>query len=296
MTVGDILDGVFKLFKANARAVVTIVAVFIVPLQLGASFAQRDTFGGAGFLDAIGDPSLLDGQQGTSAGDIGVTILVTLAGLIIVPFMAGAISQIVGASYLGESLAAGPALRRTLRRFWSLLGGWFVSRLLSLSGFVLIGALALVLVATGATTAAAVVAVLGFLFLGIPVLVAVSTLAVAVAPAIVVEELGPIVGVRRSWRLMRPRFWGVLGISMLAGLIAGVISFVLSFVPSVAALVVGLEHGWVLLAVGAILASLVSEPVVAIAATLLYFDARIRNEGFDLQIIAAELSGTGAAP
>jgi hypothetical protein len=35
---------------------------------------------------------------------------------------------------------------------------------------------------------------------------------------------------------------------------------------------------------------------VAIAATLLYFDARIRNEGFDLQIIAAELSGTGAAP
>ncbi len=292
MTVGDILDGVFKLFKANARAIVTIVAVFMIPLQLGASFAQRDTFGGAGLLDAIGDPSLLD-QEAT--GGFGADIVTTLAGLIIIPFMAGAISQIVGASYLGDRMTAGPALRRTLRRFWPLLGGWFVSHLLSLAGFVVAGALALVLLATGAGTGAAVVAVLGSLFLGVPVMVAVSTLSVAVAPVIVVEEVGPIAGVRRSWRLMRPRFWGVLGISLLAGLITSVLGGVLSTVPSIAAFVVGLEHGWILLAAGAILASLVSSPIVAIAATLLYFDARIRNEGFDLQIIATELSGTGAA-
>lgn len=292
MTVGDILDGVFKLFKANARAIVTIVAVFMIPLQIGASFAQRDTFGGAGLLDAIGDPSLLD--QEATAG-FGADIVTTLVSLIVIPFMAGAISQIVGASYLSEGMTAGPALRRTLRRFWPLLGGWFVSHLLSLAGFVVAGALALVLVATGVGTAAAVVAVLGFLFLGIPVMVAVSTLSVAVAPVIVVEEVGPITGVRRSWRLMRPRFWGVLGISLLAGLISSVIAAVLSTVPSIAAFIVGLEHGWVLLAAGAILASLVSSPIVAIAATLLYFDARIRNEGFDLQIIATELSGTGAA-
>ncbi len=294
MTVGDILDGVFKLLKANARTLVTIVAVFVVPLQLLTSFAQRRTFGGVGFFEALRDPSVFDPEAAQPFGDLGVFLVVTLAGLVVLPFMAGAISQVVGASYLGETLTAGPALRRTLRRFWSLLGGWFVSHLLGLGGLVVTAVATLVLVAAGAGTAAAVVAVLGILLLGLPALLVASALSVVVAPVIVIEELGPIVGVRRSWGLVRRRFWPVLGISLLAGIIAAVVGQVLAFVPSVAAFVVGLEHGWLLLAVGGILASLVSTPIVSIAATLIYFDLRIRLEGFDLQIIATELSGTGA--
>ena len=45
----------------------------------------------------------------------------------------------------------------------------------------------------------------------------------------------------------------------------------------------------------AVLTALVTTPIVAIVATLLYFDARIRNEGFDLQVMALYLEG-GAAP
>jgi hypothetical protein len=33
----------------------------------------------------------------------------------------------------------------------------------------------------------------------------------------------------------------------------------------------------------------VTAPIVAIVATLLYFDARIRHEGFDLQVIARDM-------
>ena len=43
-------------------------------------------------------------------------------------------------------------------------------------------------------------------------------------------------------------------------------------------------------AIGEILPALVTMPLVAIVATLVYFDLRIRNEGFDLQMIAAELA------
>lgn len=295
MTVGDILDGVFKLLKANARSLVTIVAVFVVPLQLLSSFAQRGTFGGAGFFEALRDPSVFDPEASQPFGDLGVFLVVTLAGLVVLPFMAGAISQVVGASYLGETLTAGPALRRTLRRFWSLLGGWFVSHLLGLAGFLVVAVAVLLLAALSAGTAALVVAVMGFLLLGLPTLLVASALSVVVAPAIVIEDLRPIAGVRRSWGLVRRRFWPVLGISLLAGIIAAVVGQVLAFVPSVAAFVVGLEHGWLLLAVGGILASLVSTPIVSIAATLIYFDLRIRLEGFDLQVIAAELSATGAS-
>ena len=113
------------------------------------------------------------------------------------------------------------------------------------------------------------------------------------APAIVVEHLGPIAATKRSWSLMRRRFWAVLGTALLAGLIASILGQVLGFIPSLAGLLIGTDGGWVLLAVGAILTALVTQPIVAIVATLQYFDARIRFEGFDLEIIAAELASSG---
>ena len=294
MTVSDILDGVFKLFKANAVTIVVIVALFNVPLQLVAAWLQRDALGGAGFLDALGDPSVLDTdatQPFGEAGDIWASVAITIASLVVVPFMAGAISQVVAASYLGETLSAGPALTRTLRRFWALLGGWFITHVPALVA----GAAFVLLLFLGPGLGVVVgVGFLAVLVLG-PLLLAVSALSVAVAPAIVVEELGPFAGVRRSWGLVRRRFWAVLGISLLAGLITSLVAGALGFVPSVIALFFGLEYGWIVLAAGGILASLVSEPIVAIAATLIYFDLRIRTEGFDLQIIATELARQGTS-
>ena len=35
--------------------------------------------------------------------------------------------------------------------------------------------------------------------------------------------------------------------------------------------------------------TIVLSPIVAIIATLLYYDARIRNEGYDIEVMAAEL-------
>ncbi len=291
MTVGDILDGVFKLFKANAGAIVAIVAAFSVPLQLLAAWAQRDALS-VGLFDTLGDPSVFDPETAQPFGDFGATVVVSLAQLLVLPLMAGAISQVVAASYLGERLSAGPALRRTLSRFWALVGGWLVAHLPLLIGLALLGVM--LLLGAGLATLLVVFGI-GVMVLT-PLVLAVSALTVAVAPAIVVEELGPLAGVRRSWRLVWGRFWPVLGISLLAGLITSFVASALGFVPSFVALFFGLEYGWIILAVGGILASLVSAPIVAIAATLIYFDLRIRFEGFDLQVIAAELTASSATP
>jgi len=289
MTVGDILDGAFKLLKANARTIFTIVAVFVVPLQLLAAFAQRNLLGGTGFLDAMNDPSLLEADQPVADQFAGYAA--TLLNLVVLPFLAGAISQVVGASYLGEELSPGPALARTLRRAWALFASWVVVHVLEM-GVVVVGMVVAVVaigLAGGGVQLAVALVGIGLFLLGIPVALGVMALSVAVAPAVVVEELGPIQGVRRSWSLMRRRFWPVLGIALLAGLVSNVLGQVLGVVPTFAGLIVGLEWGWILLAVGAILTALVTTPIVAIVATLQYFDARIRFEGFDLQVIAAEL-------
>ena len=120
--------------------------------------------------------------------------------------------------------------------------------------------------------------------------ICVMTLCVMVAPAIVTENLGPIQGLRRSWRLASRRFWPTMGIALLAGFMVSLLGNMVGFVPNVLALVVGLHWGWILLAVGSSITALLTTPLVAIVATLLYFDARIRTEGFDLQVIAAGLA------
>lgn len=296
MTVGDVLDGAFKLMKANARSVFTIVAAFVVPLQLLAAFSQRNALGGAGLLDVLNDPSVAEAaaESSRSNADLILSLVASFLNILVLPFLGGAISLVVGASYLGQELGPAEALRRTVRRAWALFASWVIVHVLEAAGFVVALVVAVLLAVAGAGGLLVVlVAAVGFLA-GVPLLLAVMALSVLTAPAIVVEELGPIRGVRRSWSLVRRRFWPVLGIALLAGVIAFVIGNVLGTVPQLLALVVGLEWGWLLLAFGAILTAMVTQPIVAIVATLQYFDARIRFEGFDLQVIAAELAATGA--
>ena len=60
-------------------------------------------------------------------------------------------------------------------------------------------------------------------------------------------------------------------------------------VPQVAALAIGAESGWPLLALAGILSEVVTTPFVAAATVLLYLDLRVRNEGLDIEIAARQL-------
>lgn len=260
MSVGDILDGAFKLLKANARTILLIVAAIIVPVQFLSAFAVREQVS-MGLLNILSDPTLVDSDANFGVGNPAVTILTGVVSLLTGPFIAGAVSRVVAASYIGEQMGPGPALRITVRRFGALL-----------AASILVFALQLV----------------GVVLCIVPGLLAFA-LYTAVTPALMVEELGPVQAMRRSWRLMRPRMWHVLGIAVLARIMAGVLGNLLGGIPSVAATVLGGSFAWFFIAIGAILSSLVSAPIVAIVATLLYFDGRIRHEGFDLQMMARDL-------
>jgi hypothetical protein len=88
----------------------------------------------------------------------------------------------------------------------------------------------------------------------------------------------------------------VLGIALVSGLLASVLGNVLGGVPTAIALAIGLKWAWPLLAVGSIISALVTTPFVAIVATLIYFDGRIRQEGFDLQVMAQGLATRAQTP
>jgi hypothetical protein len=264
MSLSDILDGAFKLFKANFKTILTIVAILAVPFHIIGALLERNLLGGKGFFTLLNDPSAAATARSTGGGTRVqlATYGLTLINLVLLPFIGGAIAKVVAASYVGQQLSAGEALRAVRRRFWALLGAWWTWHPLEWIGFVLC------------------------IFPGL----AVMTWFVMVAPAIVTEELGPIQGLKRSRDLARRRFWPTMGIALLGGLMASFLGQIVGGIPSVVALVIGLKWGWILLAAGSSLTSLLVTPLVSIIATLLYFDARIRTEGFDLQVIAAGLA------
>jgi hypothetical protein len=269
MSFADVLDGAFRLLRANLATIVLVTAVFIVPLELISAFLARDVFGGRGIIDLIRDPTLAqqEFETGVSTTQLLGTIATSLIGLLITPIIGGAITRVVSTSYLGQQLSAGDALRTAGRRVWALLGAAILVHLIELVGFVLC-------VLPG-------VAAMAFL--------------ICTTPAVMVEEIGPIKAMRRSFALVRPRFWPVLGIAVVSGIMASILGSILGTPFTAAAQAIGLHWGFILLAIGSIVPTLVTAPFVAIVATLVYFDARIRHEGFDLQMIARGLAGGDAS-
>ena len=290
MTLSDVLDGSFKLLRANARTVLTITAVFVVPLQVLSAYFQRDIFGGQSIGDVISDPSTADDAGGSTVA----SLLSLAATVLVLPFVAGAISKVVAASYLGDQLEPGPALRAVGHRWWSLTASWVVVHVLEGAIWIAAAIIGIALAVGGADGWEPFLPVIGLVLLGFPWAVAMMTLCVAVAPAVVVEDLGALAAVRRSMRLLRPRFWGVLGIALVGGLLANILGQILGGIPQGFGLAIGGDDGgWILLAMGGVLTSLITTPLVAIISTLVYFDGRIRHEGFDLEVMAAEMARAG---
>lgn len=294
MTVADLLDGAFTLYAGNVRAIVILTALFVVPVNLVSAFMQRTTLGGGSFLDTVTNPTF--GQAGLplpGEADLAAAAGTVLFSLATTPFVTGLICRVVAAGYLGERLDWGAALRGTAGRFWALLGAFVLVHLVQLGPLAV--NVGLLVAAASAGPAAAVP--LGLL-LPVTLLFALAAMGmfVMVTPAVVVEGLGPVAAMRRAWRLTWPRYWPVLGIGILSGLVAYLVGSVLGSPFELAALAVGFGAGWPLLALSGIVPQLVATPLVAIVATLVYYDARIRLEGLDLELALAGGEQEGQRP
>jgi membrane-anchored glycerophosphoryl diester phosphodiesterase (GDPDase) len=121
-------------------------------------------------------------------------------------------------------------------------------------------------------------------------------------PALVLEDLGVVASLRRSWALTRGRFWRTFGVLLVAGILVGIVQQVVGFGVQVVGSLLGFAVGSTLgdggevvaivvtaafVVVGSLLASMVCQPFLAAVTALLYTDARIRKEGFDLALVHA---------
>jgi hypothetical protein len=105
---------------------------------------------------------------------------------------------------------------------------------------------------------------------------------------VVVEDARGRQAMRRSWRLAKGSFWKLLGTVFLASILASIAGGIISIPASVGAEFAG-TNAWILRFVGSAVGGVITGPFVTTVTVLLYYDMRIRKEGFDIQVMAQEL-------
>lgn len=283
LTVGDVLDGAFRLLRGRFGRVALAVVVVLGPFQFLSSFlASRLLPGGGAFgPPAMGEPDLVEIDDATIAAAFGLMSVTGILGFVVHVVVAGALVWLVLREDAGGRPAVGESLAGGLGRAWALIGGTFLVGLLALAaGAVLAGVIAaLVMLAWPLAILVAVPAV--------PLLFALAAAATSlVVPVAMVEtDAGPARCARRALSLVRRRLGMMLGVTVLVLLVLMVVTFAVSMVLGVASWLAG-PLAWVVDGVSGTAVSIVTTPVTVFAALLLYVDARVRLEGWDLQLRA----------
>lgn len=294
MTLGDILDQAIWLYRKNFVTLVGIVAVLSVPLLLINVVAS---------LIFLSNNNIIQGRstEFPTGSDplhyfafIGVTFITTIIGAVVTILETAALAVVVSERYLGSTTTIRQAYSRVLKRWLSLLmlfiliglidAALFLFLLLPVFGLGLLG------VGLGGSSLGGAMAAFGFLcaclgfFPAFLALIYLNIHWLFSIQSVVLENQNSTGAMRRSWRLVHSSFWRVLGIAVIITLIvvfftAGpiyLITFLSLAFPSVILTTV-------INSIAATVLQILISPIQLAALTLLYYDLRIRKEGFDIQ-------------
>ena len=298
MRAGELLDRTFSLLRQHFLLFVGISAL---PM-LGQLLLSALVLLGTRFSAAT--------PPAASAALVIVPFLVIFAGMFVLFTAAmGASTWAASRLWKGDSVSIRDAYRATAGRIASLIGSVLLL-LVVLVGAEAIGGIPVVIFTIAARFArmpailvGAVVALLGLAALAF---IAWVWLGLGLAqPAIVLEKLGPLQGLRRSWRLAPGGRWHILMVYAMSFLSFALVQVVL-MVPFFAAILVDVLHRRAIPIWMGILSNVLSAvtvslllPVMVIGLTLVYLNQRVIREGFDLQVMldsmGAETPGQAAA-
>ncbi|MEO9176653.1 MAG: hypothetical protein ABI317_14155 [Gaiellales bacterium] len=267
--IGELLDVAIRLTVKNAGTLLRAVIIVVVPLQVISAIVYV-----SGSDDRLrnvnGKVSL---GSGTSAATFAATFSIVLLISWLTPLIAsGVCFKAVGDAYLGGRPNWRESLRFTLGRLHSI--AWIS-----------------VLVALGSFAGAILCLVPGvWLFI---------SWAIAL-PVLLTENARGTKALRRSFRLVKGRWWATFGALVLAYILSAVVGGGIAALLSAASLS-GSGHSTlvdiVLRVVSGSISSLLTVPFAAALTVVIYLDLRVRKEGFDVQLLAAQIGlEPGAVP
>jgi hypothetical protein len=119
-------------------------------------------------------------------------------------------------------------------------------------------------------------------------------------PSALIEGIGPVQGMKRSFRLAKDSIWRIFLLYFLAWVVALGLTLAFAIPARILAAEFILRKAYFLALVaqqlGSFLAGVLAGPIGPIAVSLVYYDQRVRKEAFDLQLMMQALDEPGAFP
>lgn len=312
LRLGEILDGGFQAIRHNPKLMIGAPAVVmgVVLLLTGGLLALL--LGWAGTVPEADASSKAFGTGFSvisSAGNSVIALVEACVGQIVYGTLVLAVSRAV----LGEKKKFSDIWPLLRPRVWQLIGMSLLLLAITVVIFAVLLTPTFVLLGTGHTVSAVVAGIAGYL-IGLLAAVFVGIRFAISACALVLERIGAVAALKRSWQLTGTGFWRFTGIYLLASIIGGMVTSLISTPIIVVGTVLGAaaafsldDHplalvtvavvGGILAVVVLALASAVQYAYTGAVIALLYIDQRMRQEGLDVTLLAeAERLAARAAP
>ncbi len=309
LSIGDIFDETFDLYKRNFALFAGIVATLHVPAHI----LFRSTSYALGIERLLEEPAAPGNEMGAALNVLAFLMVWGVFYTALFVVLSGALTAAISDRYLGAPVTVGSAYRRMFRHGFSLVGTWLlifcilIPIYLAIASFCfMILAAALMAVGAGVGNNEEVIVLFTLLFMavafvltGAAMLFALEVFGVFATQIAVIEGARPLQAIQRNWNLVQGRILPILGAMLLLALVLGVLS--LSLHQSVVwtlellvfpALQVSPLAQRLMTEVASALISLFLQPFWMICLTLLYYDQRVRREGFDLNILAQQFQAS----
>jgi hypothetical protein len=264
LRVGEILDAGIKVYLRNARTLMGLTALVVVPFQVLSALVLISTVTFGSEIPHSSVPTFSARPAADHATSVGANAVLTVTGALIGILTTAACVKAVSDIYLDQPAEIASSLRFVVRRLGSLV--WL-------------------------QIMAAVLLTLAFIALVIPGVWLYAAWSVA-TPALLIEGRGGWAALRRSFRLVRGRWWPTAAVLIVSAIITSVVGGAISGLL-ISLFVAGGSGSVVLVATLVSLAGAVSailtRPFSAAIRTILYYDLRVRHEGYDVELLAEQL-------
>jgi len=308
--IGEMLDRAFSICFKNLLPFMAIVTVVFIPQIVFYYFGMKDVFGlwsdMMGTLSTGADPSTLSPDKILQAEANGSPWLfgASLVALFLIPLSNAAVVSGVSRAYLGLPVSFVQCYRDAWPRWGQLIlltlawiAAVIVASIAFFIGFFIVGAAMAAMIALLKGVGAAIAILLGIAIGAAGLLVAFQLyLAAAYSFVAAVLEGMPFIsafssGFQRVFG--EGQFWRSLA---LAASIFGIIIGLELVGGIVGALAIAVTRSFALEFVLSGLVGALCYPFLFAVVAVGYYDVRIRREGFDLQMLAAQLGAAPTAP
>lgn len=322
LSVGELLDRTFRILRARFGILILSAGIVLVPLGIlsalltGNFMTSYFDFVEVAMLNPDAPPDVAISQLMSGMGSYFGSMLV----LYILSIIGNTFVSLIAIYHAHAELHNGPrdlrsGLRAARPHIWRLIGLYIVRGLaIGLITLAILTVIALVfglfalifglglnatdgsgpagIISMVALVGAVIVAYILVLFVLFAPGLYLSARWLAAIPALMLERLGPIAALRRSWHLTQGHFWRSVGVMLLLTLIGTLaLSMPVVVVQQIATLLMPdqLQLIFIFSTVSGYLLSVLWQPLFMIGLVLLYYDLRVRREGYDVQVRVEQL-------